>query len=116
MPADPEADPPRQAVLVSFKLPDVAWGSPEHFVDQDGLEERLMAAVGQAGVGEFDGIGRGLGSLDVYRYGLYGRSVDRLRDAVEPVPRSFPARPGSYAVKRYGGPGSPEVRIDLTRP
>ncbi len=110
MPDDPDPAAPQQAVIATFTLSDSAWGSPEDFVDLDELEERLMLAIEDAGVGEFDGIGRGLGALDVY---LYGPSADALWDVVGPVLRSFPAHPGSHAIKRYGEPGAPEVRIEL---
>ena len=98
------------AVIVSLKLSDDGWGDPGDFRDLDLLEDRLMQAIEESGAGEFDGNARGLGFLDFY---AYGPSADALFGVIEPVIRSFPARPGSYAVKRYGEPGAPEVRIEL---
>jgi hypothetical protein len=103
-------EPPRQAVIAYFKLSDDAWGDPEDFDDMYQWEDTLAEAIDEAGVGEFDGIGRGLGFLDFY---MYGPNADALFNVVEPLLRSFSPRPGSYVVKRYGEPGAPEFRIDL---
>src|SRR5688572_24943089 len=66
-------EPPRQAVIVYFKLSDGAWGDPEEFADMYDWEDALTEAIEEAGVGEFDGIGRGLGFLD---FSMYGPSAD----------------------------------------
>jgi hypothetical protein len=104
------SDAPQQAVIASFRLSDASWGDPEDFADLEDVEDRLMQVIGESGVGEFDGIGRGMGCLDVY---MYGPSADALLAVVESILRNFPANPGSFVVKRYGAPGMPEVRIDL---
>ena len=105
-----DSDAPQQAVIASFTLSDASWGDPEDFVDLEDLEDRLMQAIEESGVGEFDGIGRGMGALELF---MYGPSADALWAVVEPILRDFPANPGSFVVKRYGAPGTPEVRIDL---
>lgn len=106
----PETDASEQAVTVYFKLSDDRWGAPEDFVGLDALEDRLVQAIEESGVGEFDGIERGLGFYDLY---MYGPNADALFAIIEPLIRAFPARPGSYAVKRYGEPGASTVRVEL---
>jgi hypothetical protein len=103
-------EPPRQAVIAYFKLSDDVWGDPEDFAHMYDWEDELIEAIDEAGVGEFDGIGRGLGFLDFY---MYGPSADALLAVVEPLLRSFSPRQGSYVVKQYGEPGAPEIRVDL---
>ncbi len=105
-----DSDAAQQAVIASFKLSDADWGISEDFVDLDELEDRLMQVIEESGVGEFDGIGRGMGFLDIY---MYGPDAEALWAVVEPILRDFPANPGSFVVKRYGAPGTPEVHIDL---
>jgi hypothetical protein len=100
----------QEAVIATFLLSDTGWGAPEDYDALEELEERLMAAIAEHGVGEFDGMGRGMGVLEIF---MYGASADALWAVVEPILRDFPANPGSFAVRRYGEPGAPEVRIDL---
>jgi hypothetical protein len=104
------AGAPRQAVIAYFKLSNDDWGVPRDFAEMDEWEDGLFHAIEESGVGEFDGIGRGLGFLEFY---MYGPDADALFAVVEPLIRAFPAHPGSYVVKQYGEPGAPEVRIDL---
>ena len=105
-----DSDASQQAVIASFRLSDASWGDPEDFADLEDVEDRLMQAIAESGVGEFHGIGRGMGCLDVY---VYGPSADALLAVVQPILRGFPANPGSFVVKQCGAPGMPEVRIDL---
>jgi hypothetical protein len=106
----PEIGAAEHAVTVYLKLSDDRGGTSEDVVGLDALEDRLVQAIEESGVGEFDGIGRGLGFYDLY---MYGPDADALFAAVEPLIRAFPARPGSYAVKRYGEPGASTVRVEL---
>ncbi|MEA2513673.1 MAG: hypothetical protein QOJ59_3160 [Thermomicrobiales bacterium] len=105
-----DADLPRQAVIAYFKLSDDQWGVPEDYEGLDELEQSLIQAIDESGVGEFDGIARGLGFFDMY---MYGPSADALFDVVEPLLRAFSPPAGSYVVKQYGEPGAEEVRVDL---
>ena len=105
-----DADAAQQAVIASFEVSDADGGSAEDVGDLDDLEERLMQTIEESMVGEFDGIGRGMGVLEIY---MYGPDAEALWAVVEPILRSFPANPGSFVVKRYGPPGTAEVRMDL---
>lgn len=83
-------------------------------LDEDGgldvIEDALAEALGEAGVGEFDGNDIGADGAVLY---MYGPDADALWQAVEPVARAARIGAGSYAVKRYGEPGAHEVRVDL---
>jgi hypothetical protein len=100
---------PQHAVIVGLALSS-EWGDPDEAADFDALEDQLIAAIDEAGVGEFDGTGHGAGFFDLY---AYGQDADALFAVIEPIVRSVSPRPGSYAVKRYGEPGAPETRIEL---
>jgi hypothetical protein len=43
----------------------------------------------------------------------YGLNADLLWSTIEPTLRTIPVPPGSYAVKRYGGPGAPETQVSM---
>ena len=95
---------PDHAVLVYVKAPrgeDMAL---------DEIEDPLIEAIEQAGVGEFDGNEIGPDGGTLYMYGPDG---DALWEIVEPVLRTVALGPGSYAVVRLGDPGARERRIDL---
>ena len=79
------------------------------------LEERLTAAIENAGAGEFDGNEIAVDGSEVVLY-AYGSDADRLYAAIEPVIKGLPPPRGSYVVKRYGeadDPNAREVRVDL---
>jgi hypothetical protein len=76
----------------------------------DEIEDRLIEAIDDAGVGEFDG--NEIGPEDATLY-MYGPDADRLFSAVEAVLRDAALPPGSNVVVRYGGPGAEERRIEL---
>ena len=44
---------------------------------------------------------------------MYGPNADSLYSSIQPILNSFPFLPGSYALKRYGKPGSPQVQIPM---
>lgn len=79
----------------------------------DEIEDRLIEAIDEAGVGEFDGNEVGPDGAVLY---MYGPDADRLWEVIEPVLRSASLGSGSYAVKRYGEPGASETRVDLGSP
>lgn len=98
------------AVIVHL-FPDVGddWGV-------DLVEDPLMEAIDERGVGEFDGHDIALdGSGEVILY-AYGPDADALYEVMEPILRAVPPREGSYAVKRYGpadDPTAEQVRVEL---
>jgi hypothetical protein len=103
-PQVPEAASPEHAVLIHLTSP--AAGA----VALDEIEEPLMEAIDEAGVGEFDGNEIGPDGATLY---MYGPDADRLFSAVEPILRNTSFPPGSHAIVRYGGPGAEERRVDL---
>ncbi|MEM9656637.1 MAG: hypothetical protein AAGA65_31475 [Actinomycetota bacterium] len=76
----------------------------------DIIEDPLIEAINQAGVGEFDG--NEFGPDDAVLY-MYGPSADELFSIADPVLQSLRLPTGSFVVKRYGPPGAEEVRIGL---
>ncbi len=76
----------------------------------DALEDALITAIDTAGVGEYDGNAAGPDEVILY---MYGPDADELFDAIEEVLGTSDLPTGAYAVKRYGPPGSAEVRVDL---
>ncbi len=77
----------------------------------DEVEDPIIDAIERAGVGEFDGNEIGPDGATLF---LYGPDADVLWAAIESAVRQVPIGPGSQAILRYGGPGAPENRIDLT--
>jgi hypothetical protein len=96
--------------VIAHLIPDVDdddWGV-------DLVEDPLIEAIEEAGVGEFDGNLLGPGEVELY---AYGPDADALFEVMEPILRAVPLKAGSYAVKRYGAAGDPEareVRVALT--
>jgi len=64
----------------------------------------------RASAGEFDGDEFGKEICTLY---MYGPSAERLFDATIQILRNFHPPRASYAVKRFGKPGSKQERIDL---
>jgi hypothetical protein len=76
------------------------------------FEDRLIEAVTQAGVGEWEGHEFALDGSHAFIH-LYGKDADRLAEVVLPIARQAGLPKGSFLVKRYGEPGYPEERINL---
>lgn len=93
-----------------IKLADEEFGDTAERESVFELEDRLIAAIEEPGVGEFDGNEFGDGWCVLY---MYGESADRLLEAAIPVIRDAALPPGSHLLKRYGEPGAPEERIGL---
>ena len=77
------------------------------------MEDRLIAAINENGVGEFDGIERGRGAYIMY---MYGPNADQLFAVVEPILKSEQVARGSFVIKRYGSTedeNAREVRVPL---
>jgi hypothetical protein len=97
-----------EALIVSLRLAGGDFGSSEEQAEIGALAERLMDAVANAG--QFDGSESGEGTCTLY---FYGPSAEQLGHIVIPMVAAHRCEPGSYATKRYGGPGAREVRIEL---
>jgi hypothetical protein len=78
------------------------------------LEEELIAALGSADAGEFDGNEVAPDSEAAALY-MYGPDADRLFEAVKPVLESSAFMHGAVATKRYGPPedGAQEVQVTI---
>ena len=99
------AAPVEQAILIHLPGPlDADTGLDE-------VELPIIEAVARTGTGEFDGNAIGPDGAVLY---VYGPDADALWGAIGSAVRNAPIGPDAYAVKRYGGPGSSETRIDLT--
>ena len=99
-----------QAVILKLKLAAGQMGTDEERQRIHDLEGRLSDAIKRSAVGDFDGDEYGDGYCTIY---MYGPSADALFGAIKPSLKSFHAQPGSYALKRYGKPGSKQDRIPL---
>ena len=89
-----------EAVLVYLDatgLPDAVYEK----YDLAGLEDLLVEAIEQAGVGEFDGNEFGPGEVTLF---MYGSDAEALHRAVEPVLRTHPLCAGARVIIRPGGP------------
>ena len=99
-----------QAVIVNIRLTSGDMGNAEEHRRIAALEEQLVAAIKEAGAGEFDGDEFGNGFCTIY---MYSPSADRLFTVVQPVPKKFHAPTGSYLIKRYGKPGAKQERVEI---
>jgi hypothetical protein len=100
------------AVIAHFTLSWEEFGTNEEREAVFALEDRLIEAITDADVGEFDGNDFGAGEAVLY---AYGPDADRLFDAMEPHLQAFEARP-AFCILRYGeasDPAAHERRIDL---
>jgi hypothetical protein len=99
-----------QAVILKVKLASGQMGTDEERQRIHDLEGQLSAAINRSAVGQFDGDEYGDGYCTIY---MYGPSAEALFGAIKPALKGFHAHPGSYALKRYGKPGSRQDRIPL---
>src|ERR1043166_8430183 len=100
------------AVLVYLRLSDGAFGSDDQRARILELEERMEAAINNAGVGEFDGDEFGMGECTLF---MYGPDADQLFATVKPLLESSPDARRGYAIKRYGDAAdleAKEVRVE----
>jgi hypothetical protein len=100
-----------QAVILKLRLVSGQMGSDEERQRNHDLEDRLENAIKRSAVGDFDGDEYGGGYCTLY---MYGPSAEALFDAIQPALQNYHASSGSYALKRYGKPASPQVRIPLS--
>ena len=109
-PVEPALGPSEQATVICLKLSNDEMGTSQERQALSALRDRLIGAVQEREVGEFDTLeyGDGFGTLS-----FNGASADRLAEVLLPVVRSFASHPGSYLVKRYGEQGAREQSIVL---
>jgi hypothetical protein len=99
-----------QAVLVHLKLSNEGFGTDNDREAAWDLEDKLIRLIEATKVGEFDGTETGEGEHVLF---MYGPDADKLFGAVGPVIRASAVARGGYVVKRYGGPGTREERVNL---
>ncbi len=99
-----------QSVIVHLRLSDSDIGNLEDEEPIETLTCRLESVMDSTGAGELDGDEWGGGYCKLF---LHGPDANSILQAVLPDLLGFPARPGSYLVKRYGAPGASEELIEL---
>ena len=99
-----------QAVILKVKLASGQMGTGDEGQRIHDLEGQLSDAINRSAVGQFDGDEYGDGYCTIY---MYGPSAEALFAAIKPALKGFHAHAGSYALKRYGKPGSRQDRIPL---
>jgi hypothetical protein len=99
-----------QAVILKLKLSSGQMGTDEERQRIHDLEDQLSNAIKRSAVGDFDGDEYGDGYCTIY---MYGPSAEALFGAIKTALKGFHAHSGSYALKRYGKPGSKQDRIPL---
>jgi hypothetical protein len=100
-----------QEVIVHLKLADSDIGTHEDEEPIETLTSRLEIIMETTGTGELDGDEWGGGYCKLF---LHGPNADLIVDAVLPDLLGYPARPGSFMVKRYGTVGATERLIELS--
>jgi hypothetical protein len=106
-PTPPSSD---HCVLVHFRLSDDKFGTHDERDAVHQFSDTLAALIEQHSAGEFDGdeFGGGEGTLF-----MYGPDADRLFGAIEPALKTWEPLRGGHVIKRHGGPGSREERIEF---
>lgn len=92
-----ESPNPEHAVIVHF-----GYGSTD-LQPLSELEDRLSAAIGEAGVGELDGNEVAADGSDAFLY-MYGPDADALFATVRPILEGAVFMKGARARLRYGPP------------
>jgi len=103
-----DANAERQRVTVWLKLNDPSFESEREQQAVFRLENRIMAALEEAGVGEHD-----TNSLetDYFAMRLYGDDADAIVAVVQPLLADAPA--GSYLAVRHGPVTAAEDRVEV---
>ncbi|MEU2735014.1 hypothetical protein ABZ656_06090 [Streptomyces sp. NPDC007095] len=104
----PETSAPEQAVIARFRLSGEEFGERAERAVIFHAERAMVAAVGEAGVGEVDGDEFGGGEAVVY---AYGPDAEALFKVMEPILRGLPFRP-AHVVLRHGA-AKTELHVDL---
>lgn len=82
-------------------------------LDISTVEDMLIKAIDDARSGEFDGNEFDLSKNAVTLY-IYGPDADRLFESIRPALRLVKWPKETYAIKRYGEPGTRQVQIKLS--
>lgn len=99
------------AVIVNIPLSDNGLGSFEDDSFVEALDKKIVHALAETSVGEWDGHEFGAAWARVF---CFGSNADELFDALETVLLDEILPAGSYALKRYGPPGAREQTVSLT--
>jgi hypothetical protein len=105
-----KTDTDEQAVIVKYRLDDDGFGSTEARAAALDLEDNLATAIEASRAGEYDGHEVGDGWVTFY---MYGTNADQLFKTAMEALRGISLPKGSHALRRYGKPGSREVRLEL---
>jgi len=103
-----DANSERQRVTVWLRVHDASFENEREQQRVFALENRVMAAVDEAGVGEHD-----TNSLEpgYFAMRLYGEDATAIAEVVAPLLGDVPA--GSYLAVRGGPAGAAEDRVEL---
>lgn len=99
-----------EAVLVYVKLSDNASGTLEEREKCFVLEDEIIEEIERQKTGEYGGHEFGKGYCVIYMYGKY---AEQLCNSIVQVLKKVELRPDSCVVKRYGGVGASEERLDF---
>ena len=77
------------------------------------LEDQLIAAIEEAGVGEYDGHEIAMDASEGTIY-MYGPDADKLFEVVEPLLRAASFMNGATVTKRYGEPDEEAKEVTVT--
>jgi hypothetical protein len=105
-----DAESNEEALIVYIRLSDEKSGDQKEREAIFKLEDELILRIEKSGAGEYDGNEIGEGFFTLY---MYGTSAGRLWDVASALIKAYRVPSGSYAVKRYGKPGSKQDRISL---
>ena len=97
----PETDDAGTHCVLIHLLLAAQWPSDDETSRYHALQDELEKRITDAGAGELDGDEWGEGECTIF---LYGPDADRLWAAVAPVLSRHRFPPGSWALKRFGGP------------
>lgn len=99
-----------EAVLIYIKLSGSEFGTWEEREQCFGLEDKLIEEIQSKNSGDYDGHEFGQGYCVLY---IYGSNADSLYDSILDILEQFKLPPQSYVIKRYGGPGALEERVEF---
>jgi hypothetical protein len=95
-----------QAVITHLRLSDDEFGTKQEREAVFALEGRIADAAERIGC-YHDGNLFGGGEVELF---TYGPDADALLAVIQDSLRGFEVRPGSYAIKRYGGAEDRDAR------
>jgi hypothetical protein len=98
-----------QAVLIHLNGTDLDQEIYDEY-DTSTLEDQLIQALQEFGLGEFDGNETGPTNTTLY---LYGPDAEKLFICIEPILRSYPLCQRAEVVIRHGANGSFQRTVTL---